>query len=47
MYHVPLNFLCVYGCSDEIGENGDGVDGKDLIYGGEERVETTWPLVCR
>ena len=34
MYHVPLALQCIYGNSDEGGENGDG-----------ERVEITWLLV--
>ena len=28
MYHVPLAFQCIYGCSDERGENGDGEEGS-------------------
>ena len=24
MYHAPLAFQCIYGCSDERGESGDG-----------------------
>ena len=29
MYHFPLALQCVYGCSDDRGENGDG---KDELY---------------
>ena len=29
-------FHCIYGCSDEKDENGDG--------GGGERMEVAWPL---
>ena len=42
--HVPLVFQCIYGRSDEGGENGDGKDGSEISEGGE-RVEITWPLV--
>ena len=28
MHHVPLAFQCIYGCSDERGENGDGKEGR-------------------
>ena len=24
MYNVPLTFQCIYGCSNEKSENGDG-----------------------
>ena len=41
MHHVPLAFQCVYGGSDERGEDGDEING------GGERVEITWLLVCR
>ena len=34
--HVPLDLQRVYGCSDEIGESGDGEDGSK-ISGGEKR----------
>ena len=44
MYHVPLALQCIYECSDEGGENGDGKEGSE-ISGGRERVETAWPLV--
>ena len=29
MYHVPLAFQCMYGCSDERGENGDRKEGRE------------------
>ena len=38
MYHVPLALQCIYGCSDEGGENGDGEEERrywrlpDLFY---------------
>ena len=40
MYHVPLDFHCIYGCSDERGENGYEEEGKDrrlpgLLYADE------------
>ena len=38
MHHVPLAFQCIYGYSDERGENGDGKEGSD-IPGGWERME--------
>ena len=30
VYHIPLSFLCIYGCSDERGENG--VSEEDLRW---------------
>ena len=42
----PFSFLCIYGWSDEGGENGDGEEGSE-IPGGYERVKIAWPLVCR
>ena len=30
MYHVPLAAQCIYGWSDEGGENGDGMDGSEM-----------------
>ena len=52
MYHVPLAVQCIYGWSDEGGENGDGKEGRELLEDGGvskgwERAEITWPLVCR
>ena len=44
MYHVPLALKCIYGCSNERGENGDGEEGSESSGGGE-RVETVWPFV--
>ena len=46
VYHVPLAFQCIYGCSDERGENGDGEEENE-VFGGGERVQIAWPLVCR
>ena len=46
MYHVPLAFQCIYGCSDERGEDGDGKEGSEIPRGGK-RVEIALPLVCR
>ena len=46
MYHVPLAIQCIYGCSDEGGENGDGKEGSE-INGREESIDITCPLVCR
>ena len=37
---------CIYGCCDEIGENGYGEDGSETS-GWEERGEMTLSLVCR
>ena len=37
MYHVPLTFQCIYGCSDEGGGNGDGKGGVSLLEEGRER----------
>ena len=34
MYHVPLGLQCIYGRSDEIGENGDGRRGVRFQEGG-------------
>ena len=38
MYHVPLALHCIYGCSDEGGENEDGEEGSE-ISGVGKRVE--------
>ena len=37
MYHAPFVFQCIYECSDEGLENGDGEDGSE-IPGARERV---------
>ena len=29
VYHVPLTFQCIYGCSDEGSEDGDGKEGRE------------------
>ena len=29
MQHVPLTFHCIYGCSDEGVEDGDGKEGGE------------------
>ena len=44
MYDVPLAFQCIYGCSDEVGEDEDGRDRSE-VNGEEERVKINWPLV--
>ena len=46
MYHVPLALQCIFGRSDEGGENGDGEEGSE-VSGGEKKVENDWLLVCR
>ena len=38
--------IYVYVWSDEGGEDGDGKEGSEIPEGWE-RVEITWPLVCR
>ena len=43
MYYVPLDVQCIYGCSGEEHEDGDGKEGSE-IPGGWERVEITWLL---
>ena len=30
VYHVPLGLQCIYGRSDEGGENEDGEEGREL-----------------
>ena len=46
VYHVSLAVQCIYGCSDEGGEDGDEKEGGE-ITGVWERVNITWYLVCR
>ena len=46
MYHVPFAFQRIYGRSDEGSGIGYGKKNSE-IPGGRERVEITWPLVCR
>ena len=46
MYHVSLAVQCIYGWSDERGEDGNGKDGSELP-GEWERVKIAWSLVCR
>ena len=46
MYTLYILFQCAYGRSDESGKNGDGEDGSE-VYGGKERVDITWPFVCK
>ena len=41
LYYVPLAFQCLYGRSNERGENGDGNEGSE-IPGRGERSEITW-----
>ena len=43
MIHVSLVVQCIYGWSNEGGE--DGEEGSELP-GEWERVEIAWPLVC-
>ena len=43
MYHISLAVHCIYGWSDEGGEDGDGKKGCELP-GGLERMEIAWPL---
>ena len=31
VYHVPLDFQCIYGCSDEGGEYRDGEERREWI----------------
>ena len=38
MYHVPLAVQCIYGRSNELGEDGDG-KGVSELAGGWERME--------
>ena len=35
MYHVPLAFQCIYGCSDARSENKDGEEGSEISEGGK------------
>ena len=44
VYHVPLAVQCIYGWSNEGGEDGDGKERSEFP-GGCERVEIAWPLV--
>ena len=44
---MPLALQCVYGCSDERSENGDGEDWSEISGGGGGRVEIAYPLECR
>ena len=46
MHHVSLAIYCIYGWSDEGGEDGDRKEVSELS-GEWERVEIAWPLVCR
>ena len=46
MYHVSLAVQCIYGWSDEGGEDGDRNERSE-IHGGEEKLDITCPLVCR
>ena len=36
LYHVLLAFKCVYGCSNERGENRDGENGLRFLEEGRE-----------
>ena len=46
VYHVPLAVQCIYGWSDEGGEDGKWGVGNDIL-GGWEIVEIACPLVYR
>ena len=46
MYHVSLALPFICGRIDEGSGNGDVEEGSE-ISGGRDKVETTWPLVCR
>ena len=35
MYHIPLAVQCLYGCSDEGGEDEDGKERSEILGGGE------------
>ena len=43
MYYVPLAVQCIYGWSDEGGEDGDGKEWSELP-GGRERVKIAWQM---
>ena len=43
MYHVHLAVQCIYGYSDE---DGDEKEEREIL-GGLDRVEITWHLVSR
>ena len=40
MYNVHLALQCIYGCSDERGESGDGEDESELYGEGRESILT-------
>ena len=40
MYNIPLAFQCIYGRSDEGGEDGDELEESE-IHGGRKKVEIT------
>ena len=42
----PLTPQCIYGCSDERGESGEGED-RCKVSGGCKRVVIDWSLVYR
>ena len=49
MYHVPLVFQCIYGCSDERKENGDVEEEREwrlpgLLYA-DDLEEDLWAIV--
>ena len=46
VYHVPLAFQCIYGSSDERGEDGEGKEVSEISEG-RERVEITCSHVCK
>ena len=45
LHHIPFAFQCIYGCSDERGENVDGKE-RNEIFGGGEIMEIAWLFVC-
>ena len=46
VYHVPLTFQYINGCSDEGKKKRVGDEGSN-ISGRWERVNIPWPLLCR
>ena len=36
MYHAALAVQCIYGCSDEGSQDGDGKEGSELLNYGRE-----------
>ena len=40
---ISLALQCIYGCSSV---NGDREEGSE-VFGEQQRVEFSWPLVCK